>query len=108
MGPRFPLSKECQRDSRNTRYRFPETKIAIFCDGEFWHGYQWEENKPVASNASYWENKIQKNILRDKKVNQELIDAGWVVLRFWSKEIKNNLENAVCEIVTAVLDRNKP
>src|SRR3990172_9875558 len=48
---------------------YPTKKIAIFADGCFWHGCNCRKNKP-ASNTEYWENKIQKNIARDKKVNR--------------------------------------
>ena len=66
-------------------------KIAVFCDGDFWHGKDWEKRKKkLDKNKSYWISKIEKNIIRDKKVNKELKDMGWTVLRFWGSEIKRN------------------
>jgi DNA mismatch endonuclease Vsr len=67
-------------------------KIAIFCDGEFWHGKDWELRKnDHKSNQEYWFNKIERNIERDREVNAYLINLGWNVLRFWGNDIKKNL-----------------
>ena len=67
-------------------------KIAIFCDSEFWHGYDWENRKnDFKSNQDFWIPKIERNIQRDKEVNEKLQDDGWVVLRFWGKEIKKDV-----------------
>lgn len=63
-------------------------KIAIFCDGEFWHGRNWAERKhDHKSNCEYWYAKIERNIERDKEVNKELRKQGWTVFRFWETEI---------------------
>lgn len=67
-------------------------KIAVFCDSEFWHGYNWEVRKDdIKSNRDFWIPKIERNIQRDIEVNEHLKSEGWTVLRFWGKEIKNNL-----------------
>jgi len=74
-------------------------KIAIFIDGEFWHGFNWQEKKTkIKSNREYWIKKIERNIERDKKNNQLLINQNWVVLRFWEHEIKKELNKCI-EIV---------
>ena len=79
---------------------FPKKKIAIFCDSEFWHGYDWAKQKEkFKNNKAYWFKKIEKNIDRDKKVNQKLTDEGWIVLRFWGKEIKKDLNKCIEKIV---------
>lgn len=63
-------------------------KIAIFCDGEFWHGRNWNIRKNEhKSNCEFWHSKIEGNIERDKKVNAELKKQGWTVFRFWETEI---------------------
>lgn len=63
-------------------------KIAIFCDGEFWHGRNWEERKnDHKSNCEFWYSKIEKNIERDKEVTKVLENQGWKVFRFWETEI---------------------
>lgn len=68
-------------------------KIAVFIDGEFWHGYEWEKHKPrLKRNRDFWINKIEYNMKHDKEVNQRLEDIGWTVLRFWSKKVLKNPE----------------
>ena len=63
-------------------------KIAIFCDGEFWHGRNWDIRKyDHKSNCEFWYSKIEHNIERDKEVNAELHKQGWKVFRFWETEI---------------------
>lgn len=66
-------------------------KVAVFCDSEFWHGYDWENRKnDIKTRRDFWIPKIERNIHRDKEVTEELQRQGWVVLRFWGKEIKKN------------------
>lgn len=63
-------------------------KIAIFCDSEFWHGYDWNNKKEeIKSNKDFWIKKIESNIKRDIKVNESLKSQGWKVIRFWGQEI---------------------
>ncbi|MBL3548826.1 very short patch repair endonuclease [Chryseobacterium sp. KMC2] len=72
---------------------FKKIKLAIFVDGEFWHGKDWETRKEnIKSNREYWIPKIEKNISRDQIVNAELKKEGWTVLRFWAKDIEKNTE----------------
>jgi DNA mismatch endonuclease (patch repair protein) len=78
-------------------------KLAVFVDGEFWHGYNWSEKKhKIKSNRDYWIKKIEGNIERDKRVNKELNENGWTVLRYWQNEIKNDLDKCVSEIIEAI------
>ncbi|MCB0516987.1 MAG: DNA mismatch endonuclease Vsr [Bacteroidetes bacterium] len=78
---------------------FKKIKLAIFVDGEFWHGKEWEKRMhDHKTNKEFWKNKIERNIERDKEVNQELKKKGWKVLRFWSKDIEKKLLNCVLEI----------
>ena len=66
-------------------------RIAIFCDSEFWHGYDWENRKKcIKSNREFWIAKIERNMTRDEEVNLFLESHGWKVLRFWGAEIKSN------------------
>lgn len=70
---------------------FKGKKVAVFCDSEFWHGYNWEERKKdFKSNREFWIPKIERNMQRDKEVTEELCRQGWAVLRFWGNDIKNN------------------
>lgn len=91
--------------SRGIRYRknvnqifgkpdiaFIGKKIAVFCDSEFWHGYNWDERKKdFKSHQEFWIPKIERNIERDIEVTAELESKGWTVIRFWGKEIKENV-----------------
>ena len=74
-------------------------KIAIFCDSEFWHGYNWEVRKnDIKSNREFWIKKIEGNIKRDANVNKILKEQGLKVIRFWGKEIQKNLETCINKI----------
>jgi len=80
-------------------FTFKKHKIAVFCDSEFWHGKDWEIRKnDHKTNQEFWETKIERNIERDKEVNEELTKQGWVVLRFWGKEIEKDLLNCVLKV----------
>ena len=66
-------------------------KIAVFCDSEFWHGYNWEERKnDFKSHQEFWISKIERNMERDIEVNERLKSEGWTVIRFWGNEIKKD------------------
>lgn len=79
-------------------------KVAVFCDSEFWHGYNWEERKlDFKSNQEFWIAKIERNIQRDKEVTSKLEADGWTVLRFWGKDIKNNLQECADIIEKAII-----
>ena len=66
-------------------------KVAVFCDSEFWHGYNWEERKAdIKTRREFWIPKIERNMRRDLEVNTALTEAGWTVLRFWGKDIKKH------------------
>ena len=68
---------------------FVSRKIAIFLDGDFWHGYNWKKLDKIPPKK-YWQGKIQKNINRAKKYNRQLKKDGWKVLRFWEHDVKKN------------------
>ena len=64
-------------------------KVAVFCDSEFWHGYDWDNRKnDIKTRREFWIPKNERNIQRDIEVTEELERQGWAVLRFWGKEIK--------------------
>ena len=82
---------------------FKKIKLAIFVDGEFWHGKDWETRKhAIKSNIEFWHKKIERNIERDKEVNEKLLEQGWTVLRFWDKEVIKELENCVRMVETEI------
>lgn len=82
-------------------------KIAIFCDGEFFHGKDWEVLKPRlerGNNSEFWIKKITRNIERDDEVNKQLLFLGWTVIRFWGKDIKKNVDECVNVVEEAIFD----
>lgn len=73
-------------------------KIVIFCDGEFFHGKDWdilEARLKESNNSEYWIKKISRNKERDDEINKKLSFLGWKVLRFWGKDIKNNIDECI-------------
>ncbi len=78
-------------------------KLAIFVDGEFWHGKDWEQRKhDHKSNIEFWINKIEGNMRRDELVNTTLKEQGWTVLRFWEKDVKKNPESCILHIESTI------
>lgn len=78
-------------------------KLAVFIDGEFWHGYNWDERKDsIKSNRDFWVPKIERNIQRDREVNRLLMDTGYTVFRFWEKEIKNDLNKCIYDVLVYI------
>lgn len=79
------------------------SKIAIFVDGEFWHGYDFEANKRrLHHNKEKWIKKIEKNITRDRKVNSILAKQGWKVMRYPSKYVINHTDECITEIIQEI------
>lgn len=89
---------------------FPSRKVAVFVDGDFWHGNQWrvrhlqslEEQFDGSPSASYWIPKIHKTVIRDANANQALEELGWTVVRFWESDMKRDLARCVDTVVAAV------
>lgn len=82
-------------------------KVAVFCDSEFWHGYDWAHRKDdIKSRRDFWIPKIERNIQRDIEVTDVLKAEGWIVLRFWGKEIKKDVCKCA-DIVESSVKRNK-
>lgn len=78
---------------------FKKYKLAIFIDSDFFHGKNWEIKKfRIKTNREFWWPKIERNIRRDELVNKNLDDQGWTVIRFWSTEIKTELEYCIAVI----------
>ena len=105
--------------SRGIRYRknvnriygkpdivFVGKKIAVFCDSEFWHGYNWEERKKdFKSHQEFWIPKIERNMERDAEVTAKLKSEGWTVIRFWGNEIKKSTARCADIIEKAVYSK---
>ena len=81
--------------------------IAIFCDGEFFHGKDWEVLKPKlkqGKNPDYWIKKIERNRSRDKEKDAQLLFLGWTVIHFWGKDILKKTDECIKVIEEAILD----
>lgn len=88
---------------------FWRQRLAVFCDGDFWHGKDWPSRRAKlarGSNPEYWIAKISANMERDRRVTAQLRRAGWQVLRVWESDIKNDLD-AVLSLITAVVEEAK-
>ena len=98
--------KNVRRVFGNPDIAFIGMKIAVFCDSEFWHGYDWEKRKnDFRSNTEFWIPKIERNMERDKEVNEHLEREGWIVLRFWGDEIKRNVQGCADSVEDAIKER---
>ena len=87
---------------------FTKYKIAVFCDGDFWHGHNWairgmsSLEEELKTYSEYWRTKILRNIERDHENNVELKSLGWTVVRLWESDIKTNVDSCVetiCEVI---------
>lgn len=83
-------------------------KVAVFCDSEFWHGYDWENKKnDIHTRRDFWIPKIERNMARDIEVTEKLQSEGWKVLRFWGRDIKKNVISCADIIEEALEERNE-
>ena len=84
----------------NPDFTIPSKKVAIFCDGDFWHGFEMKFNPrlDVKSNREFWLKKIRGNVRRDRMVNSVLKKEGWKVLRFWEHDIKEEPDKVKEEV----------
>ena len=88
---------------------FTRQRVAIFCDGDFWHGREWDKLAPqlqAGHNASYWVEKIRSNRARDTKTSQVLRDRGWVVLRFWESDLIRDPAAALAKVLEALASQS--
>ena len=82
-------------------------KIAIFCDGEFFHGKDWEILKPRlerGKNSDFLVTKISRNRERDEEINKKLLFMGWTVIRFWGMDIKKNTDECIKVIEETIFE----
>ena len=82
-------------------------KIAIFCDGEFFHGQEWDILRPKlekGKNPDYWIKKIERNRERDAEKDAQLLGLGWTVIHFWGKDIIKDTDMCIRVIEEAIMD----
>jgi len=82
----------------------PGKKIALFCDGDFWHGYGYGKRR--FPKKIFWRDKIEGNIRRDRLVSRRLRSQGWSVLRFWEHDIHKNLHKCEKKILKKTSERS--
>lgn len=71
-------------------------KIAIFCDSEFFHGYDWEIKKQrLGRNREFWIKKIERNMARDRENDFKLIAMDWIPVHFWGQDILKNTSGCI-------------
>lgn len=85
---------------------FTRAKIAIFCDGDFWHGHNWAVRgmasleEELNSYSEFWRSKILSNIERDSKNTLALTESGWIVIRLWESDIRKDLTSCITTSIT--------
>lgn len=96
---KIKFKKNCVAITGKPDIAFIDKKIVVFIDGEFWHGYRWEQKKKkIKDNRDYWIPKIERNIVRDKRNNRQLKRSGWQVIRFWQRQIIKDLPKCIQKI----------
>jgi len=83
---------------------FRQEKVAVFIDGDFWHGWRFPLWKDKLSES--WEEKIGRNRERDKKNHDRLRRLGWKVIRLWEHQIHGDIDKVIGRIL-AVLGYEK-
>lgn len=121
-GTRPELALRRALHARGLRYRlrsplpgrpdivFGPTKVAVFVDGDYWHGNAWRTRGHTSfaayygrgDNAQFWLGKIRRNIARDQDVTATLTEAGWTVVRCWESDIERDLSAVTDRVVAAV------
>ena len=82
-----------------------EKKVMVFCDGDFWHGYQYNRKKKPPKK--FWRDKIERNMERDRKVTRRLRADGWPVVRLWEHDIEKRPGSCLRRIKTILCDGKK-
>jgi DNA (cytosine-5)-methyltransferase 1 len=91
-------------------FTIPGARIAVFVDGDLWHGLQWsrrghlslESQFSQSRTAEYWVKKIRRNMERDCKVTTELLQKGWRVVRFWESDVQTQSDQCIRKIMDAI------
>ena len=84
---------------------FWKNQLAVFCDGDFWHGRNWRQGRrrlEDGSNPGYWVKKIEYNRQRDKRNTTLLKQAGWNVLRIWESDLLRNPIGAAFQVASFI------
>lgn len=98
---KMPFKRHYSKAAGSPDVALPEKKIAIFIDGDFWHGYRFSEWKGRIPKK-YWRKKIESNIARDKKNRNALRNRKWRVMRVWGHQIAKDPEKAFSKILNFI------
>ena len=79
---------------------FTRARVAVFVDGDFWHGYKFRTWKHKISD--FWKTKISKNIERDEENRRQLAELGWAVVRLWQHDLEQDFEDSIQRILSAL------
>ena len=92
----FRYRKNDKRFPGSSDIAITKCKIAIFVDGEFWHGKDWDVRKTrLQRNRDYWIEKIEENIARDARNDIKLVEMGWTPVYFWEKDVLKKPDECV-------------
>ncbi|KKM12201.1 hypothetical protein SY88_05000 [Clostridiales bacterium PH28_bin88] len=92
---------------------FPGTRVAVFVDGDFWHGNAWRLRglQSLAdlfpTRTDWWVQKIERNMVRDQEVTWSIMEAGWTVLRYWESHILDDPDGVAREIIDTVRGKKR-
>lgn len=113
--PELALRTELTR--RGLRYRldygrapgrpdiaFVGRRLAVFVDGEFWHGKKLSPER-LKMMSPYWQKKIERNVARDRRANHELTHDGWTVIRVTDRAIRERIDRIGAYIERATQNR---
>ena len=89
--------------SGNPDFIIKRRKIAIFCDGDFWHGYKYHEKKKPPKK--FWKEKIESNMKRDRRTSARLRRDGWSVLRFWEHDIEKRMDVCMNRLIRKIFEK---
>jgi DNA mismatch endonuclease Vsr len=115
--PSHERSQAALGDARTVRLSgtpdlaFLQSRVAVFVDGDFWHGRLLTERGPEALRSSlqtpkseWWVSKLTANVARDRRADAALFASGWTVIRLWERDVKGDpigCADRVCDAIHA-------
>ncbi len=100
---RFKFARNVENLPGRPDIVFQEARLAVFVDGDFWHGYRfpvWRQDL-----SEFWRQKIAGNRARDQRNFRKLRRMGWRVIRVWKHQVKRDLEGCVARIERAAAEQ---
>lgn len=94
--------KNCRNILGTPDIAIKKYRLAVFCDGDFWHG---KDLHNIKSHKKFWDEKIKRNRERDLEYTIRLRDEGWTVLRFWESDIRGNVDGCVDKVLEVIRRR---